>query len=298
MSSLWLLLAWFLVAASAQRQSTTPDCACLNRDAVTAHEQGIAAHRLRRLDEASAAYDRALSLEPSRNPSSSESALILRHAPRVFIHAREPFELRDAAAILHPQRPWIAYHLFWEDDIDFPDDNDPCDHELLWVELDAARLHVVNYYTYFHGRILQATSADVEQANREGGRPRVVVQWGKHGTMPWRWRSLPIQQDAGDIEFDPKVKITTLEDYNHQTWSKLSTVGRQKQDSPLARGWPRKFTGDWSDFTRFDREVDPRPLLRAHRYWRVSVFNNAVINREFLRYNFSAKTEWPAAMCR
>ena len=30
---------------------------------------------------------------------------------------------------MHPQRRLIAYHFFWEDDIDFPEDNDPCDHE-------------------------------------------------------------------------------------------------------------------------------------------------------------------------
>ena len=29
----------------------------------------------------------------------------------------------------------------------------------------------------------------------------------------------------------------------------------------------------------------------------VSYFNNAVINRHFLRYNFAAKTEWPPELC-
>lgn len=102
-------------------------------------------------------YTRALELAPARPLTSQEQATVLRFAPLLQTTPTEPFALMDVVAILHPTKPLIAYHLFWEDDIDFPEDNDPCDHEVIWVELDEARRELVNYYTYFHGRILKAS---------------------------------------------------------------------------------------------------------------------------------------------
>ena len=63
-------------------------------------------------------------------------------APRLVLVRGEFFPLKDIAAILHPEKPIIAYHLFWEDDLGFPSDNDPCDHEVVWIEYDPASLRV------------------------------------------------------------------------------------------------------------------------------------------------------------
>jgi len=298
----WIGLITLLAAAATaqnRQKEWLPDCACSPPQAVQAIVEGLEAHRIRRLEEASAAYTRALTLAPPRDPNAAERALILRFAPRVFTHARDPFPLRDAAAILHPSGQWIAYHFFWEDDIDFPDDNDPCDHELMWVRLDPQRQRVVDYFTYFHGRILRAPPESVADAQNNGGRAAVLVQWGKHGTMPLHWRKLPMIADRGDVEAR-HMKLdqpAPLEAYNRATWEKLSTVGRQAQDSPLSRGWPLKFPGSWEEFTSFTRLVDPVVLLRQRGFVKVSCFNNAVIDRHFLLYNFAAKTEWPAAFC-
>jgi hypothetical protein len=283
----------------AQRQELVVPCACEPVEAAAANRGGIAAHLRRRLEEASTAYTRALKAAPPRNPNAAERELMLRFAPRILAQEKEPFALADAAAILHPDRPWIAYHFFWEDDIDFPDDNDPCDHEVMWVRLDEERRRVVGYYTYFHGRILAAPPASVEDANRNDGRPAVVSQWGKHGTMPLDWRAIAIVPDSGDVERKQMAvdRRANLETYNRATWQKLSTVGRESQDSPLGRGWPVRFTGTFEDFTRFTKRVDPAALLRQRNYMKVSCLNNAVLNRHFLRYNFAAKTEWPEGMC-
>src|SRR5262245_40650935 len=89
------------------------------------HVRGVDFHNQRRLDEASREYARALSLDPPRAPSAAELSTIRRFAPRLLTTAAEFFPLKDAAAVLHPTERLIAYHLFWEDDIDFPDDNDP-----------------------------------------------------------------------------------------------------------------------------------------------------------------------------
>jgi hypothetical protein len=288
------LLVLSAAALPAQRASQwMPDCACESPEARKAAMEGAGAHRLRRLDEASAAYARALKAAPSRDPTAAEMALVKRFAPLVRVHPRDPFPLIDAAAILHPTLPWIAYHFFWQDDIDFPDDNDPCDHELMWVRLDDRRERVAGYVTYFHGRLLEAPRV-------EGDRAEVVVQWGKHGTMPAAWKSLRIVADRGDVEAAHMPKLDgfiSLEEYNRSTWQKLATIGRQAQASPLARGWPLKFPGGWEDFIGFTKTVDIVPLLEEKRYVKVAWFSNAVIDRQFLLYNFSAKTDWPPQVC-
>jgi len=286
-----LFLALLAISSFAQRQDLQPPCTCGNAEALALNREALQAHLKRRLEEASTAYAQALRLAPPRELTSAERERVLRFAPRVMVSPTDPFPLKDAAAVLHPNGRWIAYHFFWEDDIDFPDDNDPCDHELMWVELDARAERVLSYYTYFHGRILKAT---------ETGPPAIVVQWGKHGSMPANWKALPIVADSGDVERSRMEKLgsaITLESYNRATFEKLGTVGRQSQDSPLARGWPLRFNGTWEQFTDFSKPVDIPAMLRRNAMMSVSCLNNAVINRHFLRYNFASKTEWPAAMC-
>ena len=285
-------------ACLAQRQPLQPACISQSKDAAAANRQALDAHLKRSLTEASEAYDRVLVAEPPREPTAAETALLQRFAPRLFVTASEPFPLSDFAAILHPRAPWIAYHMFWEDDIDFPDDNDPCDHELLWVRLDPSRQHVVDVYTYFHGRIMHGVKEAIEDAGRNRGRVAVYVQWGKHGSMPLGWEKLTITADTGDVERKQLgLGDMPLEAYNRATFEKLSTEGRRAQQSPLGRGWPLRFEGRWEDFSRFPKLIDPVPALARKRLMRVSAWNHAVLNRHLLRYNFSAKAEWPEALC-
>ncbi len=103
------------------------------------HAHGVEFHNARRLDDASREYARAMSLDPPRAPTAAELTVIKRFAPRLHTTATEIFPLKDAAAVLHPTERLIAYHLFWEDDIDFPDDNDPCDHEVVLGAVRARR---------------------------------------------------------------------------------------------------------------------------------------------------------------
>lgn len=248
------------------QQELQPECAC-SGSTIAASKDGIGAHLRRALTEASTAYDRALSESPARDATPQEAELARRFAPQLLTTASEPFELKDAGVVLHPAAPWIAYHLFWEDDIDFPDDNDPCDHEVIWVRLDARRTQVREVYTYFHGKLLQASNVK--------GRPRIWIQWGKHGSMPAGWDG--------------------LEAANRSTYERLVSKGRDHAESPLSKGWPLRFTGSWKDFTAFSKTVDL--AARKNLYMAVSCLNNAVINRRFLRYNFAAKTEWPPQIC-
>jgi glycerophosphoryl diester phosphodiesterase len=253
-------------------------------------------HLQRRLDEASAQYLELLKLEPPTTPTAAQRAAILRFAPRVFQVSSDPFGLKDAAAVHHPTEPMIAYHFFWEDDIDFPEDNDPCDHELVWVRYDPATMKVVSFHTYFHDRILSSPDA-IADAARNGQRPRVNVQWGKHGSLPYGWEKLSIRPDSGDIErnYLELDKPVSLADYNMAAYRKLHTEGRRLPDHPLGRNWPRRFEGEWSDFIAFNKAIDIRPILEKNEFMAVSRWNNAVINQRFLAYNFRPKTEWPDA---
>ena len=265
--------------------------------AASRHERGVNYHLERRLDEAAHEYAQALVLDPPRAPGAEERATILRFAPRVFTTPDEIFPLKDAAAVLHPSERLVAYHLFWEDDIDFPDDNDPCDHEVVWVQFSPDRRSLERFWTYFHGRILEAGDDALRDAGTHAMRPRVNVQWGKHGSMPFAWESLAIVGDTGDLEraYYTVEKPIAMVEYNRGTWQKLRSEGRRLIDHPLARrlGWPDRFTGEWERFVDFSRELDLAGAIHAKGLMSVSRWNSAVINRHFLPYNFRPKTEWP-----
>jgi hypothetical protein len=287
-------LASLIAGLAAEQQTPAPPP---TGTAAQIHARGVEFHNARRLDEASREYARALSLDPSRPPSARELAIIKRFAPRLHVTETEFFPLRDFAAVLHPTERLVAYHLFWEDDIDFPEDNDPCDHELVWVQFSADGSTLERFWTYFHGRILSGGEAALADARAHGMRPRVNVQWGKHGSMPVGWESLPIVADAGDIErkYLSLGSAIPLADYNRATWQKLQGEGRRLKDHALSRrlGWPDTFTGDWNQFIAFTRVVDPLPFVERHRMVSVSRWNSAVIDQDFLAYNFRPKTEWP-----
>ena len=188
----------------------------------------------------------------------------------------EYFPLKDIVAIIHPDKPVIAYHLFWDDDIDFPADNEPADHEIVWVEYDPVSKAVVQISTYLHSYIAHGENAPAE-ANAHDGRPWIGVEWGKHGSLPW---------GAPDgAEGAGKVLM--------HNWKELHTKGRQRQDHPLARGWPLKFEGDFAAYKNFSVPLDPRPQLQEKKLILVSRWPNAAINQYCLRYNFAPKTEWP-----
>jgi len=261
------------------------------------HQLGVAYHLRRSLDDASKEYARALELDPPRELTKEEWALARRFAPRVFVTPSEFFKLKDFALLLHPSERVIAYHFFWEDDIDFPEDNDPCDHELIWVQYSPDRTSIEKIWTYFHGRILQGGAAAISDARRNNMRPRVNVQWGKHGSMPFDWESQKIIGDRGDAEskYYPLDQPISLRLYNEGTFRKLSQDGRRLPDHPLGlrAGWPRKFSGTWNEFIDFSKLIDPLEWLDKNKMARVSRWNSATINQFFLPYNFRPKTEWP-----
>jgi hypothetical protein len=266
------------------------------------HRRGVAHHERRSLDEASREYARTLELDPPRDPTPEELARARRFAPRVYTTRSEFFPLKDFAVLLHPDEPLIVYHFFWEDDIDFPEDNDPCDHELMWIEHSSDGADITRIWTYFHGRMLEGGPEAVQDARRHQMRPRINVQWGKHGSMPHGWESLSIRANEGDIErkYLSLDRPLSLKEYNEATFKKLSTEGRRLMEHPLSRrlGWPDRFTGDWQAFVDFSRPIDTQEWLDRTKMIKVSRWNSATIDQHFLPYNFRPKTEWPAFAAR
>ena len=291
---IWMTALLAVVAAGfSQHRALAPTPA---QDAAHRHHQrGVEFHIKRCLDEASQEYAATLKLDPPIEATAEQTALVRHFLPRLFTTPSEPFRLQDFAVILHPSRRLVAYHLFWEDDIDFPEDNDPCDHEVLWVEYAEDLKTITGLSTYFHGRILRGSADAIQEAKAHAGRPRINVQWGKHGSLLLGWETLPIVavEDDSEKNFYPLGRQITLLDYNRGTYEKLSKEGRRLQEHPLGRGWPKKFVGSWQDFTDFSVVVDPTELLTSKHMIRVSRWNSATINQHFLRYNFRPKTEWP-----
>jgi len=231
------------------------------------------AHRKRCLSEASAAYTRLLERDRPADPTAEQRALIFKFAPRLYLVDGEFFPLKDIVAILHPDRPVIGYHLFWEDDIAYPADNDPCDHEIVWIEYDPATLKVVRVSTYFHGRVLSPAGA-VDEANAHDGQAWIGVEWGFHGSVPWGATELVAE---------------TFKKH----WELAHIKARDLPRSPLARGWPSSYPGDLAAYSTFSIPHDPAPALRQPGLIYVSRWPMAVLNRYCLRYNFATKTEWP-----
>jgi hypothetical protein len=245
------------------------------------HWLGVEYHIERRLNEASREYARTLTLDPPRDVTPEQHALVRRFAPRLYTVDNEPFVLEDVAAILHPTRRVIAWHFFWDDDIDFPDDNDPTDHEVMWVQYSEDGRALEAIWTYFHGQIIVGGAAALDDARQQGMRPRVDVQWGKHGSMLAGWPQL--------------TPAIAAEDNNAAAWRRLSTEGARQKSHPVARrlGWPERFTGSEAAFLRFSRLIDPLPMLEKSKMMQVTRWNSATISQRFLPYNFRPKTEWP-----
>jgi len=246
---------------------------------------GYAYHLMRRLMEASSEYEITLKLDPPRMASEDDLKLVEKYTPRLFLHPKEFFKLKDLVAVIHPKKPIIAYNLFWEDDIDYPIDNDPSDHEVVWIEFNNKKGEVTGVYTYFHKAILSTEEA-VKDANLHNQRAGINVQWGQHGSLPLRWeKSHP---EAIFEKISKRIKIKDMP----QRYRELSKSVKNPHH-PLAKGWPKKFTGSYKDFINFSKYLELHRLLKKKKMVIISQWPNAVIDQHFLNYNYFPKKQWP-----
>ena len=246
---------------------------------------GYAYHLMRRLKEASDEYDILLKLDPPQMASEIKLLLAKKYMPRLFINPKEFFKLKDLVVVIHPEKALIAYNLFWEDDIGYPGDNDPSDHEIIWIAFNQNKGKVTGVYTYFHRAILSTEEA-IRNANIHHQRARINVQWGEHGSLPLGWEKLKpmaIFEKIGE-----KIKIKNMEKRYRELSKRIKS-----SEHPLAKGWPKNFEGSYKDFVNFSKYIELRRFLEKKKMVITSKWPNAVINRYFLSYNYFPKKQWP-----
>ena len=246
---------------------------------------GYAYHLMRRLKEASDEYDILLKLDPPQMVSEIKLLLAKKYMPRLFINPKEFFKLKDLVVVIHPQKSIVAYNLFWEDDIGYPGDNDPSDHEIIWIAFDQNKGKVTGVYTYFHRAILSTEEA-IRNANIHHQRARINVQWGEHGSLPLGWEKL--QPIAIFEKIGEKIKIKNMEKRYRELSKRIKS-----SEHPLAKDWPKNFEGSYKDFVNFSKYIELRRFLEKKKMVITSKWPNAVINRYFLSYNYFPKKQWP-----
>jgi hypothetical protein len=117
---------------------------------------------------------------PERFATDSATWALARSlAPVLYLQRDEPFPLDRVAAVVHPTRPIIAYHLLWRHDVNgqWVPWAKPSDEEVVWIGYDPGTRAPTDIWTYWHGSVLHTPW-------RDKGRTAVDVQWGKHGSMP------------------------------------------------------------------------------------------------------------------
>lgn len=115
---------------------------------------------------------------PGALAASDSGALLARSlAPVLYIQRDETFPLSRVAAVVHPTKRIIAYHLLWRDDVNgsWIPFTVPTDEEVVWVGYDASDAPT-DVWTYWHGTILHTAWPRSQVA--------IDVQWGKHGSLP------------------------------------------------------------------------------------------------------------------
>ncbi|WP_063847488.1 metallophosphoesterase family protein [Bacillus sp. FJAT-28004] len=232
-------------------------------------------------------YGCLLEQGPQHTVSAELADLVSRLAPELYLVESEPFALQDCVAVIHPEMPLIAYHLFWEDDWNSPNDSMPCDHEIIWVRYDPQTLELSGIWSYFHEYII-TTKAALTEAREHQNRPQAYVQWGIHGTLL-----------AGGLN---ALTVTWKDSVSSITHTGMDAMERMFHDAKkggkwskhsLKQGCVKSFTGEFSDYIRFSKKLDTRTYLDKPKRIHKSRWANAVLNQRALTYNAAPKLEWP-----
>lgn len=225
-------------------------------------------------------YRQVLEMEPLLDLKEKEKRLIQKFCPLLLTTSKECFPLRDVVAIHHPASPLIGYHLFWEDDYDFPDDYEPSDHEEIWIQYDPEREVVVKVMCWFHSRVIESDFA-VKEAHNNRQRAIIRVEWGKHGSLLCGWENM----------HDPLTGIS-FPQWLRKNYERVKSGGRVPAH-PLKRFWPVGFDGTFEEYTDFSVPVDPRKWLQEKPLMFKTQWVNAALFTQALHYNFHPKMEWP-----
>ncbi|RXS91425.1 hypothetical protein [Geobacillus sp. PK12] len=225
-------------------------------------------------------YRLVLQMDPLTPLTEKETQMIRKFCPILLLTEKECFPLKDVVAVHHPTKPMIGYHLFWEDDYDFPDDYEPCDHEEIWIEYNPENETITNVMCWFHSRVLSSKDA-VKEAWDNNQRAIIRVEWGKHGSLLCGWESMK----------EPLTGVM-LVDWLKETYEHVKKGGRVPSH-PLKKYWPKGFEGTFEEYIHFSVRLDPLNWLDKKPLMYKTRWVNAVIFTQCLPYNFHPKMEWP-----
>lgn len=242
--------------------------------------QGEFLHLEGYLRKAGDQYRQVLGMDPLIPLTEKEERLIQKFCPILLTNSQECFPLKDIAVVHHPLEPLIGYHLFWEDDYDFPDDYEPCDHEEVWVQYDPEKEEVTNVMCWFHSRVLESELA-VKEAHENQQRPIIRIEWGKHGSLLCGWENMK----------EPLTGVP-IPEWLREAHQQVQKGGRVPAH-PLKRFWPTGFQGTFDDYTDYSVQVDPLEWLQKKPLMFKTKWVNATLFTHALLYNFHPKMEWP-----
>jgi len=212
--------------------------------------------------------------------------LALWFAPRLYMHEDEPFEIIGIIPVFHPEKPIIAYHIFFEDDAPFPGIGEELDHEILWVEYDPVTLKVSDVATYWHRTVLR-TDTCLINAKASQQRPKVFIQWGQHGLLPLGWDKLTTVRPIGELW--THYKIVSGKIHHNFIIRFIRWILRlQNVDSEVI------FKGTYEEYCQFTKEVDVTDYVKNQEIIVDEYPDNELRSRIETRFGtFGRKKEWP-----
>lgn len=197
-----------------------------------------------------------------------------RFAPVLCLHASEPYDIVSVFAVLHPYRPFIAYHVFFEHDAVLFGGGD-ADHEIVWVQYDPVSLKAVDVSSLWHRTVIR-TQQCLMDARASGQRPTFSVQWGQHGMLPLGWESL--------VSVRPRLEVLAHYSIVHDL-NRVPGIGSRR--SAVA------FDGTYEDYVRFDRRVDSRGFIPKTNVLVAEFPAEAIRELVAGSFDFKVKKEWP-----
>jgi hypothetical protein len=201
------------------------------------------------------------------------SALALWFAPILYLNPDEPAEILGVIPVFHPSRTVVAYHVFLDDDTMLAGRGKELDHEVIWVEYDPVTLKVSDVLTLWHRTVLR-TDACVLDAQLPGQRPRVCVQWGQHGMLPFGWQGL--------LTGRPRLELLV-----HYGLARY--INRVPMASPTEPAIV--FEGSYEDYVTFTRPVDTLEYVKKQDVV-VAEYCDQELHSRFDK-SFSMKKQWP-----
>ena len=194
-------------------------------------------------------------------------------APELWLNPSEPFELVTVVPVLHPSKPVIAYHMFFEEDALLAGRGRDLDHEVMWVKYDPVTLKIDDVFTLWHRTVLRTDLCTLDARARRQ-HPRICVQWGQHGMLPFGWEGL--------LSARPRLELV----FHYEIATYLNRIPRISRIKPTV-----VFRGSYDDYVTFTRTVDTSAYMTGvdaivAEYCEREL--EKIIDRSFLH-----KKQWP-----